>query len=109
MIIERERPSKLDETLEAFKNPVSGVIEISPKAARTVLLERLLAFYHATVEKPSDKVEVLSQIAGEGDGLVNFTKALRKFQEDQREKQEFIEKIKVDINVIKGRRQHPEI
>ena len=83
------RPSKLEELLEAFRHPISGHIEISPRVARTILLERLLAFYKTVVGRPSANVEVLAQLAGTGGDeesdykLVDFSEALKKFKEER--------------------------
>lgn len=105
------RPSKLDETLEAFKDPASRVIEISPVAAKTLLYERLLAHFRATQE-PNDKVEVLAQIAeGQGHEPVDFSNLLKDFQEkrqaEEKKMREIIEKGR--INIIEPRFKQPEI
>lgn len=105
------RPSKLDELLDAFKHPASGVIEISPVAAKTLLYERLLAHFRATQE-PNDKVEVLAQIAeGYGHEPVNFNNLLKNLQEKRQAEEDKMREIieKGRINIIEPRIRQPEI
>lgn len=112
--IETERgPSKLEEQLEAFKNPISGRVEIIPRAARSILLERLLAYYRkSVVGSPNVDVEALAQIAGDGDELVDYTEVRRKLvDEAERERKAKEEREFGDggINIIGPTPPVPEI
>jgi hypothetical protein len=111
MTIEQDRrPTKLDTILESFKHPISGHIEISPKIARNILLERLLAYYRATVYSgPSVNLEVLAKMAGDGDDLIDFTEVRRKFIEGRQEERVLLQKTEAEGNILKGKPHQQEI
>jgi len=104
---ERET-SKLERRLDFFKHPVSGNIEISPRVARSILLESLLAYYRGSVVgSPNVDVEALAQIAmdaGDEDKLVDYTEARRKLVDEaerERKAQEEREFGEGGLNVIR--------
>jgi len=99
-------PSKLDEILESFKT--EGIIEISPRAARAILLERLLAHFRKT-EGVNVNVEVLAQMTGDGDELVDFTEARRKFIEERRGEGAHLQDIEAEGNILGQRTRKREI
>lgn len=60
--IERDGPSKLDERLEAFKDPDTEDILITKNQAIGEVIESLLGFYRGHIGSPSPKIEALVQI-----------------------------------------------
>ena len=81
-----EGPSRLEERLEAFKDPETGHIILSPEQAKDSLLESLLSFYRVSVWRFMPTVEVLARIAeAEGEEGIDFTKALEEFKKKTEE------------------------
>lgn len=104
-------PSKLDEQLESLKGP-DGDINLSPKAARRILFDRLLAHYMDSAQEVSPAVVVLARIAGESDEEeINFTAELEKFMKEREEKLEAIRQIeaKANISIVGPKITQPEI
>ena len=89
MWIEIDRgPSKLEMKLEAYKNRETGHITLGPEVAKNILFEALLSAHRASVERPNSTVEVLVQITeAKGEGMIDFTEALEKFENEQAEKE----------------------
>ena len=70
-----ERLSKLDKRLEAYRDPETGHILISPEQAKDELFKSLLSFYRASVSWPTPIVDALVQIAEVKGKRFNFTEA----------------------------------
>lgn len=92
-------PSKLDERLEAFKNPETGHVILTQEEAKEILLERLLGFYRSHVESPRSEIEALVRIAetqGPEDSF-DFTgtvESIKKGRAERIEEREFKKRIK---------------
>lgn len=101
-------PSKLDENLEKLR--VRGLIMLDPEQARDILFERLLADFRKNRGK-NPAVEVLALIAGETDGLFDFTAILEAFKEREAEIQRIRQQIeaKGNINIVGPKTTQPEI
>ncbi|MFH1863576.1 MAG: hypothetical protein ABIJ85_01510 [bacterium] len=76
--------SKLEERLEAYRDPETKHILLTQEQAKDELLRSLLSFYKARVGRPAPIVEALVQIAEKGEKeRFDFTEALEKFENKQ--------------------------
>ena len=77
--------SKLEERVEAFRDPETKHILLTQEQAKDVLLRSLLSLYRASVRQPPPIVEALVQFAvkGEEEERFDYTRALKKFEDRQ--------------------------
>ena len=89
MVAEYDRgPSKLEMRIEAYKNRETGHIMLGPEVAKNILFDALLSAYRKSVERPNSTVEVMVQITeAKGERMIDFTEALKKFENEQAEKE----------------------
>ena len=85
-------------------DPETGDIMISPKEAEKELFTSLLAEFRARVDRYNPTVNTLVQIAGEaGEEKLNFTKAFKKFIDEQAETYRQARKREMDIGTVASR------
>ena len=102
--------SKLEITLEGYRNKDTSHIILTPRVAHRILFESLLGYYKAAVAESDPKIDVLTEIAGiSSEEEIDFTTALNTFEEDRRIKAERLQQFKDASNVLGSKQSQREI